>query len=161
MIIIVFFKAGKVRGINKMFGLVFIRRIWDLTADEVADKIGVKRAAVAAWERKKSIPLKRLRSLSELFNGLDEEYFSKELTEIDKLNIQQFKTFKYVNRYIKEKQINTQISFFNNQELCKINMFNSFFNAYKHYSENTIPTNKIELDLYYIICKNGLNKTEE
>jgi transcriptional regulator with XRE-family HTH domain len=91
-----------------MFGLVFIRRIWDLTANEVADKIGVKRAAVAAWERKKSIPLKRLRSLSELFNGLDEEYFSKELTEIDKLNIQQFKTFKYVNRYIKEKQINTQ-----------------------------------------------------
>jgi len=85
-----------------MLGLVYIRKLWEMTAAEVADRIGVQRAAISGWEKNNKIPPKRLEELSEVFGGLDAKYFSKQLTEIDKLSIQQFKTIKELDE--KQKQ---------------------------------------------------------
>lgn len=112
-----------------MFGLVYIRRLKDLTAAEVADKLDVKRAAVAAWERKKNIPLKRLKALSDIFDGLNEEYFSKELTEKEKLYIQHYITMKDIDSHQEEYEKNTpdefqtESEFFFNSKLAQKHVY--------------------------------------
>lgn len=94
-----------------MLGIVFIRKLWDWTAADVADRMGIHRTAVSAWERNNHIPAKRLNALSEVFYGLDAKYFSKELTEVDKLNIQHFKTMKNLNKCQEEYEENTPDEF--------------------------------------------------
>ena len=103
-----------------MLGIVFIRKLWDLTENEVADKLGVKRSSLATWERKKQVPSKRLDALSEVFDGIDRNYFQKELTELDKLNIHHFKTMGSLIRaeaeYVKNtpEEFQDQIDYFYN-----------------------------------------------
>lgn len=55
---------------------------------ELADKLGIKKQNINLWiKRKQNIPKKYLPVLEELF-GIRKEYFTKEITEIEKLEIQ-------------------------------------------------------------------------
>ena len=75
-----------------MIGLEYILKLWNMTQQELADKLGIKRQNIDAWIRKqRPIPKKHLPTLSKAFKELPEEYFQKELTEMDKLTIQQLK----------------------------------------------------------------------
>lgn len=58
---------------------------------ELADKLGIKKQNINLWIKgKQKISKKYLPVLEELFN-INQEYFNKELTEIDKLEIQKEK----------------------------------------------------------------------
>lgn len=58
---------------------------------DLAEKLGIKKQNINLWiKRKQNIPKKYLPILSELF-GIEEEYFIKELTEVEKLEIQKEK----------------------------------------------------------------------
>lgn len=58
---------------------------------DLADKLGIKKQNINLWiKRKQNIPKKYLPILTDLF-GVEEEYFIKELTEVEKLEIQKEK----------------------------------------------------------------------
>lgn len=75
-----------------MIGLEYILKLWDMQQDELAKKLEIKKQNINYWvSGKRNIPKKYLPVLSEIFGGLNEEYFQKELTELDKIDIQQSK----------------------------------------------------------------------
>ena len=71
-----------------MIGLYFIRKLYNMSMDELAHNLNITKQTVSKWEKRK-IPIsdKRLNQLSNLFN-IQEKYFQKELNEIDELEIQ-------------------------------------------------------------------------
>ncbi|NFH88808.1 helix-turn-helix domain-containing protein [Clostridium botulinum] len=72
-----------------MFGLDYLCSIYNMQQTELAEKLGVSKQIVNIWMKKtRPIPKKYYDKLSEIFGGLDSKYFSKELTELDKLEIQ-------------------------------------------------------------------------
>ena len=74
-----------------MIGLEYILKLYNITQQELAEKLGIKRQNIDAWIRgKRKIPQKHLFKLSEIFK-LPEGYFQSELSEKDKLTIQQLK----------------------------------------------------------------------
>lgn len=74
-----------------MIGLEYILKLYNITQQELAEKLGIKRQNIDAWIRgKRKIPQKHLLKLSEIFK-LPEGYFQSELNEKDKLSIQQLK----------------------------------------------------------------------
>lgn len=75
-----------------MFGLEYLCNLYDMQQTELAEKVGVSKQIVNIWMKKtRPIPKKYYDKLSELFGGIDSRYFSKELTELDKLEIQMHK----------------------------------------------------------------------
>lgn len=71
---------------------------------ELAEKLGIKKQNVNLWiKRKQNIPQKYLPILQELF-GIKSEYFSKELNEIEKLEIQKEKLKKDLKPVIKKHE---------------------------------------------------------
>lgn len=74
-----------------MIGLYFIRKLYNMSMDELAHNLNITKQTVSKWEKRK-IPIsdKRLNQLSNLFN-IQEKYFQKELNEIDELEIQNIK----------------------------------------------------------------------
>lgn len=72
-------------------GLAYIRQLYNLSLHEFAEKVGVSNQLVSMWERGiKPIAEKRVAQMSEIFI-IPTEYFQKELTEADKLEIQSIK----------------------------------------------------------------------
>jgi Helix-turn-helix. len=72
-----------------MFGLEYLCNLYDMQQTELAEKVGVSKQIVNIWMKKtRPIPKKYYDKLSEIFKGIDSKYFSKELTELDKLEIQ-------------------------------------------------------------------------
>ncbi|MBN1061292.1 hypothetical protein DVV95_05595 [Clostridium botulinum] len=72
-----------------MFGLDYLCSIYNMQQTELAEKLGVSKQIINIWMKKtRPIPKKYYDKLSEIFGGLDSKYFSKELTELDKLEIQ-------------------------------------------------------------------------
>lgn len=81
-----------------MIGLKYILKLYNATQQELADKLQFKRQNIDAWfQGKRNIPKKHLLQLSELFN-VPEEYFQKELTELDKLKLQKLKLINDCNK---------------------------------------------------------------
>lgn len=79
------------KGGENMIGLKFIRKLYGMTLDNVAELIGVSKQTVSKWERGLvSITSDNLKKLSSLFS-LSPEYFFKELTKDDEIRIQQQK----------------------------------------------------------------------
>jgi transcriptional regulator with XRE-family HTH domain len=69
---------------------------------ELAEKLGIKKQNINLWIKgKQRIPKKYLPVLEEIF-GIKQEYFMKELNEIEKLEIQKEKLKKDINPVIKE-----------------------------------------------------------
>ena len=71
---------------------------------ELADKLGIKKQNINMWIKgKQNIPKKYLPVLQELFD-IKAEYFSKDIDEIDKLEIQKEKLKRDLKPIIKEEQ---------------------------------------------------------
>ena len=69
---------------------------------ELVDKLGIKKKNINLWIKgKQNIPKKYIPVLEELFN-VKQEYFNKELTEIEKLEIQKEKLKRDLNPVIQD-----------------------------------------------------------
>jgi len=87
-----------------LIGLEYILGLFNLQHVELADKLGIKKQNINMWvKRKQNIPKKYLPVLEELF-GIEREYFSKELTEIDKLEIQKEKLKRDLKPVVKKHE---------------------------------------------------------
>lgn len=74
-----------------MIGLEYILNLYGIQHQDLAEKIGIKKQNINLWIKgKQNVSKKYLPMLSEMF-GVDEEYFQKELNDIDKLIIQKEK----------------------------------------------------------------------
>ena len=70
-----------------MKGITFARNLWELTPEELAQKIGLSRTIVSLWENgKKTIPEKRQDELEKIL-CINKNYLEKELTSVDKILI--------------------------------------------------------------------------
>lgn len=71
-----------------MIGLDYIVKVYNGTFKKLAEKLEVAPPTVMAWlSKKRPIPIAKLESLSKMF-GIKEEYFVKELNEVEKIEIQ-------------------------------------------------------------------------
>lgn len=74
-----------------LIGLEYILGLYNMQHVELADSLEIRKQNINMWIKKKQkIPKKYLPILKEIF-GIDEEYFTRELNEIDKLEIQKEK----------------------------------------------------------------------
>lgn len=90
-------------------GLEYILSLYNMQHIELAEILGIKKQNINMWIKgKQNIPKKYLPVLEELFQ-LDRSYFTKELSEVDKLEIQKEKLKKdlkpIVNKYKMEYSI--------------------------------------------------------
>lgn len=131
-----------------MFGLTYIRNLFNMSMDDVAKKLGVSKQTLSKWENKKiKISDERLNQLSSLFNT-PKEYFEKELDEINKINIQQLK----IQKEIKDNPIivgyKAQLTLFGDEPI--------------YHGENELETLNYELKQNVIIkMKDDILKLEE
>lgn len=74
-----------------MIGLEYILDLFGMQHIELAEKLGIKKQNINLWiKRKQNISKKHLPTLESIFS-IDAKYFSKELTDLDKLEIQKEK----------------------------------------------------------------------
>lgn len=74
-----------------MIGLEYILNLYNMEHQSLADKLGIKKQNINLWIKgKQNISKKYLPLLSEMF-GIDEQYFQKELDDVDKLMVQKEK----------------------------------------------------------------------
>ncbi|MBB6625095.1 helix-turn-helix domain-containing protein [Clostridium gasigenes] len=89
-----------------MVGLEYILSLYNMQYITLADRLGIKKQNINMWIKgKQKIPKKYLPILEEMF-GVKQEYFVKELNEIEKLELQKEKLKKDLNPVIEcyEKQ---------------------------------------------------------
>ncbi len=87
-----------------MIGLEYILALYNIQHVELAEKLEIKKQNINLWVKKKQkIPKKYLPILEKIF-GLDQKYFSKELSEIEKLEIQKEKLKKDLKPVIKKHE---------------------------------------------------------
>ncbi|UZT06191.1 hypothetical protein ONV75_16550 [Clostridium sp. LQ25] len=93
-----------------MIGLEYILGIYNMQHIELAEKLGIRKQNINLWIKKKqNIPKKYLPVLEELF-GLKQEYFQKELNELEKLEIQKEKLKKELHPIIDRQEQQLKIS---------------------------------------------------
>ncbi|HEY2422206.1 MAG TPA: transcriptional regulator [Neobacillus sp.] len=74
-----------------MNGLEYILNMYQMQHIDLADKLGIKKQNINMWIKgKQNIPKKYMPVLEEIFE-INAAYFSKELTDLDKLEIQKEK----------------------------------------------------------------------
>lgn len=87
-----------------MIGLEYILSLYNMQHIELAEKLGIKKQNINLWIKgRQNIPKKYLPILEELFR-IKQEYFIKELNEIEKLEIQKEKLKKDLNPVIKKHE---------------------------------------------------------
>ena len=87
-----------------MIGLEYILNLYNLQHVELAERLGIRKQNINLWIKgRQNIPKKYLPVLEEIFN-LDKEYFSKEINEIDKLEIQKEKLKMDLKPVIKKQE---------------------------------------------------------
>lgn len=87
-----------------MIGLEYILSLYSMQHIELAEKLGIKKQNINLWIKgKQNIPKKYLPILEELF-GTKQEYFMKELNEIEMLEIQKEKLKKDLKPVIKKHE---------------------------------------------------------
>jgi len=87
-----------------LIGLEYILSLYNMQHIELAEKLGIKKQNINLWIKgKQKIPKKYLPVLEEFF-GIKQEYFTKELNEIEKLEIQKEKLKKELNPVIKKHE---------------------------------------------------------
>ena len=70
-----------------MIGLEFVLGLYNMQHVELAEKLGIKKQNINMWvKQKQNIPKKYLPILEELFQ-VDKDLLSRELTELEKLEI--------------------------------------------------------------------------
>lgn len=76
---------------DRLIGLEYILNLYGMPHVELAEKLGIKKQNINLWIKgKQNISKKYLPVLEDLF-GIQERYFTKELTDIEKLEIQKEK----------------------------------------------------------------------
>ncbi|MFI2856843.1 helix-turn-helix domain-containing protein [Paenibacillus sp. JSM ZJ436] len=70
-----------------MIGLDYILSTYNMTRAELAKRMGINRANISMYIRSSQIPEKRLEQIVDIFPNVSKEYFTKELGENDKFNI--------------------------------------------------------------------------
>lgn len=76
---------------ERLNGLEYILSLYQVQHIALAERLGIKKQNINLWIKgKQNIPKKYLPVLEELF-GINRSYFTKELTDIDKLEIQKEK----------------------------------------------------------------------
>jgi transcriptional regulator with XRE-family HTH domain len=74
-----------------LIGLEYILDLYGMQHIELAEKLGIKKQNINLWIKgKQNISKKHLPTLENIF-GIEVKYFSKELTELEKLEIQKEK----------------------------------------------------------------------
>lgn len=87
-----------------MIGLDYILSLYNIQHVELAEKLGIKKQNINMWvKQKQNIPKKYLPILEELF-GVASDCFSRDLTEIEKLEIQKEKLKKDLKPVIKKHE---------------------------------------------------------
>ncbi|BDR67717.1 DNA-binding protein [Clostridium tetani] len=87
-----------------MIGLEYILGLYNMQHTELAEKLGIKKQNINMWIKgKQKIPKKYLPVLEELFR-IKQEYFTKGLDEIEKLEIQKEKLKKDLKPVIKKHE---------------------------------------------------------
>lgn len=87
-----------------MIGLEYILNLYNMQHVDLAEKLGIRKQNINMWIKgKQNIPKKYLPILEELFE-LDQGYFYKEITEIEKLEIQKEKLKKDLKPIIKKQE---------------------------------------------------------
>ncbi|MCR1963973.1 helix-turn-helix transcriptional regulator [Clostridium perfringens] len=75
-----------------MIGIQYLCEIFGISYADLARRLGISRQTIAAWTSgRRKVSEKHYEKLKEIFKGIPEEYFQKELTELDKLQIQRIK----------------------------------------------------------------------
>lgn len=78
-------------GGDRLTGLEYVLRLYNMQQLELAEKLGIKKQNINMWLKgKQNIPKKYLPALENLFH-IDRDVLSKELSEIDELEIQKEK----------------------------------------------------------------------
>ncbi len=89
---------------RKIKGLEYILALYDMQHIELAEKLGIKKQNINMWIKgKQNISKKYLPVLEELFS-IKQEYFNKDIDEIDKLEIQKEKLKRDLNPIIEKQQ---------------------------------------------------------
>ena len=79
-------KVNKTGG-ECLIGLEFVLGLYNMQHVELAEKLGIKKQNINMWvKQKQNIPKKYLPVLEELFQ-VDKDLLSRELTELEKLEI--------------------------------------------------------------------------
>lgn len=74
-----------------MIGLEYILNLHNMQHMELAERLGIRKQNINLWIKgKQNVPKKYLPTLKEIF-GIEEEYFIKELSDVEKLEIQKEK----------------------------------------------------------------------
>lgn len=125
-----------------MIGLEYILKLYNITQQELAEKLGIKRQNIDAWIRgKRKIPQKHLLKLSEIFK-LPEGYFQSELSEKDKLTIQQLKIRNELREYEYED------TFIDNNTGEKVTVYGSYIDQEQELQDNFLGLKKYILKLH-------------
>lgn len=94
----------KIIGGEYLIGLEYIVGLYNMQHIELAEKLGIKKQNINMWIKKKQkIPKKYLPILEKLF-GLNQKYFSEDLSEIEKLEIQKEKLKRELKPIIKKHE---------------------------------------------------------
>lgn len=93
-----------------MIGLEFIRKAFGDTTTSLAEKLGISNVNISNWENcKKPIPDNRLKQLFSLYHFIPKEYFTKELTRLEQLDVKRIKIATDIRNSYHEEQIITKI----------------------------------------------------
>lgn len=94
----------RIRVVIKIKGLKYILALYDMQHIDLAEELGIKKQNINMWIKgKQNIPKKYLPVLENLF-GIKQEYFSKTIDEIDKLEIQKEKLKRDLNPIVQKHE---------------------------------------------------------
>lgn len=85
-----------------MIGLEYILSLYNMQHIDLAERLGIRKQNINLWIKgRQNIPKKYFPILEEIF-GIKQEYFIKELNEIERLEIQKEKLKKDLKPVIKK-----------------------------------------------------------
>ena len=116
-------KVNKTGG-ECLIGLEFVLGLYNMQHVELAEKLGIKKQNINMWvKQKQNIPKKYLPVLEELFQ-VNKDLLSRELTELEKLEIQKEKLKKDLQPVItKHNKIKANIFLFSFLKIILLNPF--------------------------------------
>lgn len=104
-----------------LIGLEYILDLYNIQHVELAERLGLKKQNINLWIKgKQGIPKKYLPELAKMFE-VNEEYFSKELNEIEKLEIQKEKLKKDLGPVI--QKYNKQFMTDGVNDICEVPVY--------------------------------------
>lgn len=105
-----------------LIGLEYILTLYGMQHIELADKLGIKKQNINLWIKgRQNIPKKYLPILEQMFH-VNEQYFAKQLSEIEKLEIQKEKLKRELQPVIEKHE--QQFSIGEKNEFVQVPVYN-------------------------------------